>query len=512
MTTASQGVPRLRPPQERQELPRPGILGLIAVIAFAPLLSLLLIESPVPFNTRAVGWALWIACLFPSWQYFRQKRTRSPIPFLPVIGLLYLMYYARPLVFGSYNEHWRIRIDPTSEYAYPAQLAFEGWLMLLLGWQLAKPRFKRLLPTEYDDMKMRQVALVFAWLGPLAQVALISSVLPLVVQGIARFLATLGYFGMGLLMMIVVGRRPDFAAKVVLIGSAATLLALQLASGTLSLFLTTAALLFFSLWAVRGRLTTVQIVAAVVVGATAFIVKGSQNDYRTVTWVAADGMTNSDRLSLLAGLASTQIKQEGVAGAVANGGATSAKRSANMDLMADVVRRTPSEVPFWNGATYVSLIGLAVPRFLWPSKPTKSLGQEFGHRYSWLDPRDTHTSINFPFLIEFYANFGEIGVLLGMLIVGLIYGTLARIINRHGQTAFVTMTGIVLYLPLLNIESDFSLTFGGLLMNGFALWCLLRVTRKNKPIARRSALTAQTVPLGYLPHQQNLPRIENVAR
>ncbi|HUR00469.1 MAG TPA: hypothetical protein VM166_13525 [Gemmatimonadaceae bacterium] len=475
-------------------------MPLIVLVAIAPILSLLLVDSPVPLNTRFVGWFLWIACLIPSWQYFRQRRSRAPIPFMPVIGVLYLLYYARPLVFGSYNQHWRIRVDPETDYNYPAQLALEGWVMLLLGWQLARPRLKHLVAAQYDDQKLRKLALIFAWFGPLAQVAMISSSLPLAVAGLARFFATLGYMGMGLLTMIVASKKRDIAARAVLLISVPALFALQLASGTLSLFVTTAALLIFSVWAVRGRLSPIAITAAILMGGVSFVVKGTQNDYRRVAWISSQNMTNGDRLALLGALASKQIQQQGVTGAIATGGTTSGKRSANMDLMADVVRRTPSYVPFWGGQTYISLVGLAIPRFLWPNKPTKRLGQDFGHRYGLLDSRDTGTSINLPFLIEFYANFGEAGVVIGMLIVGLIYGTLARVINRHGQTAFVTMTGIVLYLPLLNIESDFSLTFGGLLLNGFALWCLLRGTRSSQRAIRPSVASAHYKQSGpYLP-------------
>ena len=42
-----------------------------------------------------------------------------------------------------------------------------------------------------------------------------------------------------------------------------------------------------------------------------------------------------------------------------------------------------------------------------------------------------------------------------------------------GQPLQVTICSLVLLVPLLNIESDFSLVFGGLFMNGVALWGLL---------------------------------------
>ncbi|MDF2773158.1 MAG: hypothetical protein K0S86_2653, partial [Geminicoccaceae bacterium] len=46
-------------------------------------------------------------------------------------------------------------------------------------------------------------------------------------------------------------------------------------------------------------------------------------------------------------------------------------------------------------------------------------------------------------------------------------------LNRPRQPLQVTNCGLVLLVPHLNIETDFSLVFGGLFMNGVALWSLL---------------------------------------
>ncbi len=79
------------------------------------------------------------------------------------------------------------------------------------------------------------------------------------------------------------------------------------------------------------------------------------------------------------------------------GAQTVGERSATADLLADVIQRTPSDVPYWRGETYVSLVGAFVPRILWPDKPEKNIGQRFGHRYELhLGIEDTGTSINLP--------------------------------------------------------------------------------------------------------------------
>lgn len=120
-----------------------------------------------------------------------------------------------------------------------------------------------------------------------------------------------------------------------------------------------------------------------------------------------------------------------------------------------------------------------MPRFLWPDKPTKELGQGFGHRYGYLNPRDERTSLNLPVLVEFYANYGMVGVAIGMWLVGFVYFVVDRAVNNPGQSMMLSLTGIVLIIPLVNIESDFSLTFGGLIMNGAALWVVLGMIRRG---------------------------------
>ena len=149
-----------------------------------------------------------------------------------------------------------------------------------------------------------------------------------------------------------------------------------------------------------------------------------------------------------------------------------------LNEFANVARRTPSEVPYWGGETYSTLATSMIPRFLWPGKPVKVLGQTFGHRYSYIHASNKSTAINLPIMVEFFVNFGSIGVLIGMAIVGFIYRLLDTLINRPGQSPLLSMIGVVILLPLLLIESDFSLVFGGLILTGFAfsiIWWQFRL-------------------------------------
>jgi hypothetical protein len=292
--------------------------------------------------------------------------------------------------------------------------------------------------------------------------------------------------GIALLTILAVQRRLDRREQWGLYAGIVLTTMFRAGSGMVAMTVILVVTIFLAVWVGGGRLGARGLTIGALSVAMTLAMRGVSAEYRARTWFTDAKVSVADRAVLMGEVLATKVDAEGVGGTIADGWAVVAGRCANLDLLADVVRHTGSTVPFWGGETYLSLVGFAVPRFLWPSKPTKTLGQDFGHRYGYLDATDTWTSINLPFLVEFYANFGEIGVLIGMVIVGLVYRLLDNDLNRPGQPLQVTICGLVLLVPLSNIESDFSLVFGGLFMNAVALWCLLvALSRLPRRRARR---------------------------
>src|SRR6185437_5147479 len=244
-------------------------------------------------------------------------------------------------------------------------------------------------------------------------------------------------------------------------------------------------------WIGRGRLSLVWLVGILIGGVVIVSLRGVSEQYRKIVWYQEQGGGIAQRTQLFFELLQQRVATDGVEGAVTQGFETTAGRSANLDVLADVIRRTPNEIPYWDGTTYLSLVGAFVPRFLWPDKPTKELGQAFGHRYGYVGVNDNGTAVNLPILVEFFINFGAFGVVFGMAIVGLIYWLTERAVNNPGQDEVLSLAGIVLMIPLTNIESDFSLGFGGLILNGLALWLVLRL------MGRGAARGVARDPVGY---------------
>jgi hypothetical protein len=277
----------------------------------------------------------------------------------------------------------------------------------------------------------------------------------MVLRGLLYFTSMFSLLGMALLTVLAVQKRLTRRERLALYAAIALTALLRAGSGLVSNVMIMALTIFMAVWAGGGRLGFKWVLIAALSLAAMIGMRSVAMEYRARSWFAETQLSLTGRALLMGQLLVSKVQAEGASATVGDGWSIVAGRSANLDLLADVVRQTGSTVPFWGGETYLSLVGFAIPRFIWPSKPTKTLGQDFGHRYGYLDSWDTWTSINLPFLVEFYANFGEIGVLIGMAIVGLLYRLLDNDLNRAGQPLQVTICTLVLLVPLLNIESDF---------------------------------------------------------
>jgi hypothetical protein len=464
------------------------VLGFLVVIAaFWPLVILSSRQSAVPDDVRLESAVLWILCWLPTVVYVATKPSRRPpIPFFPIIGVAHGLYYALQLTVGvdNANQVWMITLDPLDprrDYEHPMEMALLGWVCLLVSYYattaMARPK-PLSLPAGLRTSAVAIWATRFLAGGVLLEGIRQTISLPGILSGFLHLATMLSHIGLALLIVLQVRGQLLGGYKIVLYAGLVSLILLAIGTGSIAngIFVSLSALL--AMWVGRQRVRTRWIVIGLF-GAAVFIsLRGVAYDYRRIAWFTNEQLPVTQRSQLLLGMLAARVQSDGIAGTVLHGWEAVSTRSANLDLFADVVRRTPRQVPYWNGQTYMSLVGAAVPRILWPNKPTKQLGQAFGHRYGYLGENDRSTSINLPYFVEFYCNFGELGVVLGMLLVGWLYAKLEQRLNSVGQSTLVSVCGIVLLVPLLNIESDFSLIFGGLLLNGVALWAVLRVVAR----------------------------------
>ena len=456
--------------------------NVVVALAFLPVLAALFIDSAAPWDIRALAALLWVLSTFPAFAYLRtDPRIRRPVPFMPAISLIFGIYYVLPLVLGVTDNYYNAPVYAETDYDYPVQLAFLGWIAMFASYLFAAVIFRNRRAATPIAWRPRILAHAgfFLMLSAMAVSAMRAYLFNASLSGaILQFVLSVQWLGTGIL--IILARRGELTKGQrigfwVAFGASTAML---LANGNIAPMVLLFAIAAFAMWIGKPQIRARWILGAIVAMVLAIAFRGIVIDFRRTLAERGVELSRQENLALMVDLLGRRIETQGVGGSLAHGLSMTAGRSALMDLFANVARRTPSEVPYWGGETYSTLATSMIPRFLWPGKPVKVLGQTFGHRYSYIHASNKSTAINLPIMVEFFVNFGSIGVLIGMAIVGFIYRLLDTLINRPGQSPLLSMIGVVILLPLLLIESDFSLVFGGLILTGFAfsiIWWQFRL-------------------------------------
>jgi O-antigen polysaccharide polymerase Wzy len=200
-----------------------------------------------------------------------------------------------------------------------------------------------------------------------------------------------------------------------------------------------------------------------------------KTEFRAATWNGNQGNDSVvQHVLLFAQLTKDYYTTTGFHPMSEENAALLAERISTIGIFSVVVNMTPASVPYMNGTTYYSLLTKWIPRFLWPGKPEERTGNDFGQRYGFLDQSDLSTSLNFPWIVELYANFGAWGVLLGMGIFGAILAFLNRLFNQPQANPLEFVYGMALLFGLTMQESSFSLTVGNVFLLSVVFYVLLK--------------------------------------
>jgi len=462
---------------------RTGVGGFV-LLTLATVLPALLIaghDPRVPTGTRLWAALLWVLCLLPSWARHLALTPRRPIPFFPVVGLLFASFFALPISapVGMLVQQ-TVHINPAVDYDLPVRLAVAGWASLLAGYAflalVGGPARRPPTTVRWDVPALTRMALALLGASLAVQFVRLTMNVPTVVNSIAVLVVSFGWFGAGVLVILAVRRQLPWPARAAMAAGILASAVLQLAGGQVSDVLVWVAVVSFAVLLARGYLGRRWIVVMALLGSTLMIYRSIKGEWSNLAWYSGTQVSPLKKVQFAYELGALSVRERGFGMAVL-AGIERTGRWSTVDMFADVVRKTPQRVPFWNGSTYRSLAGVLVPRVVWPGKPTKTLGNEFGQRYGYLTSDDRGTSINLPFFVEFYLNFAATGVVAGMFLVGMLYQALERRINRPGQDAVLSILAVNVFVPLFNVESDFSLLFGGIFMTGFAQWVLFRMVR-----------------------------------
>lgn len=463
----AQGTPR--PPRKRgladSEYAAVLAYGLAAVLVIGSAYLFTNRASTVPAGSAALALAiLWLG-LAPSFGYLLGKALDA-LPFLPILGANFALIYGLT-VFSTDRTPGLLNARIVSPESL--LLALTGLALLYAGFMLTKHLLPNLvkplnLPTDFNHSWLRVMvwflmAVHFAFLGiPALQQ----------ISAAAALQRPAGYVAFGLLYLLWKQRWLPLAQRLVLLCVCIPAeLLWRFSTGALAQVVMFGLFFQIVIWYERRRIPWL-----LILGTVAFFVhlQPVKFEYRKYTY-------EHGRYAHLGLLGKAQLFVQ-LVGKYYSGGITSqssaegaaASRVAQIRVLSYVMSHSPEPIPYWKGKTYELLYASFIPRFLWPAKPMETVGQDFGHRYRLLADDDRITSINLPWMVEMYANFGTLAVLFGMPVVGMVLAFLTEKFGRSGMDYLNFIVGTtILFQASVDQENNLSLVFGSLLFTTVAL-------------------------------------------
>ena len=452
-------------------------LALLALLASLAVLAWTRLGATSAYWLSGRAYLLVLFACTPSLFYLRRARRHPEraerLPLLPVLGLIYAVYYGLPPLLVDRPTF--MSAAPTSEALQRAvDLALGGWLALLAGYSIRLGRGPSKLAFRMDEIRARQLAWPLALAGLACHLALRANWVPRAFVQPVLLLSWLHQVGVGVGLILALRGRLGNVAKAAVLGlGVPSLFLVRLGEYGISSLVFVAIYVLLLLWAVRGAIPWKLALPAL---AVLLLFKGGVAEFRRALAFGGPGSsTQLARATLLADLVRDHVANEGVAVAAVRSARTVRDRTSMIALMGHVLERCPDHVPHWGGRSYAALPASVIPRAVWPNKPQKQLGQTFGHAFGLLAPDDRGTSINLPQTVELFVNFGSAGVLLGMAVFGLLYRWLVRHLAGAASDDGTLLVGALLFSRLCNVESDASLVFGTVIQSALVLYVCLRL-------------------------------------
>jgi hypothetical protein len=424
----------------------------------------------------------------PAVVYLLQPAAkRSTFPLMSLTGVFYGVFFGLPAFFTDFlsdpTTH-KIRVyeaPPLNSISLEAQiLVLVGLSTMLLVWSFSKnkvfhflPKFT--LPTPHNP----NAVIALAWALAIANISYDLFPVMRTIPSIGQFLQPAGYVAFAIFLISLMRKelsRANCVAYfcVLLPAWIAVLFTTGFLTSILLLAVLYLALSFCSKQSFPWK--TILLVLLLFV-----IVYPNVTLYRYAAWRQNPDMTIPEKvLSFIDIVGSASLKMSFGDKPMKPRFGGLVMRVSLILPMSHVVESTPEKIEYWNGATYKTLFIGWIPRFIWRDKPEERWGNEFGRRYNFLSDSNRSMSLNIPWIIEMYANFGRFGVVFGMALVGLFLGAFDRLLNSPQAKPLEQAIGASILLPLFYQESNFTVMTGSLLPLIACLWLYFAVGLRLK--------------------------------
>jgi hypothetical protein len=428
-----------------------------------------------------------IVAMYPMYRWLKDRRDTEPLPFFPIISLIYALYYGFSR-FVPYDVYYRLSGVQEQYITEASLLSFLSVAILVGSYHLwpARIRIKEIQPLSmyWSEQRARVMALALAPIGIGATVPILAGYEG-AAQQLVYFASYLSFVAIAILFYLQIHKKLSIGYLTLLWGGLIPLtILINLSSGFVTPAIRLIVLLLMLYFAAKRAIPWRIVVVAIAIAFILVPALALKHEYRLTYGVGGEelGIT-----SLEDAVHGGVLFVETVGGSFVQQGLQVYEPAASIiinrvdaiQLFAYVLERTPETAPFLNGETYSDAPWKFVPRFIYPNKPDPSWGQFFGHRYGLLDPQDYDTSVNLSLMIEMYINFGIPGLLVGMFLLGQLYRFLSYLLNHTGAGEWITISGAVIFANLTNIESNFLLVFGGIVQWIVLLYLLGFLVRRG---------------------------------
>jgi hypothetical protein len=429
-------------------------------------------------SRNPVGWVEFIAAflllLIAWWSYsdWRAKRQKN-LPFFAMIAFMYWLFYGVQLFWGELI----VAVNYLPKQLDPDRIR-DAMIMALVGvcciWLGARTRFARaLLPKSGREVTFKPTRLNYVR-GVLVVGTLANALQPsfsflgeAIRQPVAILLTTVPLLAFAVLFRRVLRGEGQPVDKALIAAFLIVRTIAGLSSGWLGSFASIIVLCGGVYALERQRIPRLALIAVVV--CILFFQIGKQ-DFRRTYWsdqssTSAEGQVERAGFWVRSSFDrwSEAINDPTGEGVSENLSFTLARMSL-LAQTADVLDQTPSHVPYQNGRLYSYLIYTWIPRAIWPDKPSMSEANQFYQVAYGVTEEDylDKVSIAIGVLTEAYINFGWIGVVLIMFLLGIFFDFYSRFFFADSAGIVVSSLGIVLLPQMLTVESQMAQYIGGL--------------------------------------------------
>ena len=432
----------------------------------------------------------------PGLLSFFNKSKAKLIPLMPMHAFFYAVTFGAVLLLpnGFYvvdpidflgKEYW---ISKKSEFLSKAlMLTIIGQICLYIGYYGLSNICKRIKTIQVRNVPPHQ-QIRFAWI--LFICFFILELFPSLrgLPSVNQLSTPLIYMSLGILFLLALDKKLTSWQLIFFFIAVVYTITNKLVSGSLTPLVLL--FIFFGVlfWSNKRRMPLYLIILTVII---VLLLNPVKHEFRKNTWYSQDpSVSLNTKITLLGKVIKEHYLDKNIAKEVIND-STVTTRISHISLFAYTISATPQYIPHWHGDTYGTLWTSYIPRFLWPAKPQASIGQDFGHRYFLLQPYDKGTSINLPWLVEFYINFGILGVMAGMFIVGIFFRIVLEKLSVPVQARMEYVLAVTITFSLFNAESNFSLMVGGMLPTFIVFYVLIRLltSESNKVLSKRPKFT-----------------------